>query len=50
MSSFDSWIVHRPSLDAPNSTVNFYTVGAVASLCWTWRSDAAPTTRRIWTR
>ncbi|MCW5767308.1 MAG: M61 family metallopeptidase [Phycisphaeraceae bacterium] len=32
MSSFDSWIkFNRPSPDAPNSTVNFYTVGAVAS-------------------
>lgn len=32
MSSFDSWVkFNRPSPDAPNTTVNFYTVGAVAS-------------------
>ena len=32
MSSFDSWIkFNKPSPDAPNTTVNFYTVGAVAS-------------------
>ena len=32
MSSFDSWIkFNKPSPDGPNATVNFYTVGAVAS-------------------
>ncbi len=32
MSSFDSWIkFNKPAADSPNTTVSFYTVGAVAS-------------------
>ena len=50
MASFDAWIKqYRPDDNTVNSTISYYTKGAVLGFVLDARIRAATTTRRAWT-